>query len=319
MPNQIEIGIQSKMFDNFALSCYRNCPAYYEKRIVKKVNKLGAKKTAADFGSAIHAGLEHYYKEGMTDQAISESLQVFIDTFTPHQDDADDKRTLGKGLEILMKYFDRYRHEPFNVIATEVGGACELEDYMYTVRIDMAVEWLSPKGIYGFDHKTTSSLHRMVVKPNNQVTGYDYYLKEMYENVLGYMINAIGVYKEAEEMDKGAPKVPSPKTGKMIYAKKEREILVRMPTSRTQSELKAWKEQTLHLIHQIEESTEKNIWPKHAPEYCTAYRGRCQYIDLCQGQDEDKILQVLIASGIYQIEPWVPYVGVGVEEEEEDG
>lgn len=312
---QIAIGLASKTWDNYALDCYRNCQEYYHKRIVQQVVKAGDVKVAADFGSSIHLSLEHYYKNGMTDESIIEALEIFTKTYTH---DIDEKRTVGKGLEILSNYFLRYRHEPFNVIAAEVGGACEIGDYTYTVRLDLAVEWLNPTGIYGWDHKTTSSLQRLLVKPNNQITGYIYYLSQVYENILGYMINGIGVYSTDEEMDKSVPKVLSPKTGKLIYAKKQRETFLRMPTSRSPIELEQWKKEVLHTIHQIEDSTERGVWVKHSPHYCTAYRGKCQYLDLCLAQDPDSILQPLLAAGIYEVKAWVPYIGIGEEKEEED-
>ena len=314
---QVRIGVESKTFDNFALSCFRNCPTYYDWRIVKGVVKPGAKKTAADFGTCIHMALEHYYSNGMTDVAIQEAMELFAKEFVKHQDDADDKRTIGKGLEILANYFKRYKHEAFNVVAIEVGGAVEIGAYLYTVRIDLVAEWISPKGIYGFDHKTTSSLGRMVAKPNNQITGYDFTLKEQYSNVLGFQLNVIGVYKETEEMDKGAPKVVSPKTGKLIYAKKERETLIRMPTSRTLIEIEDWKKETIHLIHQIEECQEKDVWPKHSPEFCTAFATRCQYLDLCQAQDKS-ILKPLLEAEVYLIEAWTPYISGEIEGGEEE-
>ena len=312
----IEIGLLSKTFDNYALDCYRNCQRYYYYRIVLKIVKAWDKKTAADFGSCIHLALEHYYKNGMTDNAIAEALIIFTDKFK--EDPADQKRTVGKGLEILSNYFLRYRHEPFNVVETEVGGACELGEYLYTVRLDLAVEWQNPFGIYGFDHKTTSALNRLLVKPNNQISGYVYYLSQLYENVLGYMINGIGVYTSEEEMDKSVPKVISKKTGKLVYATKPRETFLRLPTSRTVLELEQWKGEALQVIHQIEDSTEKGIWIEHAPQYCTAYRGRCQYHDLCLAQEPEKMLPSLMAAEIYVEQAWTPYLGVGEEKEEDN-
>jgi hypothetical protein len=312
--NQVAIGLESKTWDNYALDCYRNCEEYYHYRIAKQIIKAGDIKVAADFGSCIHQSLEHYYKEGMTDQAIVEALEIFTNNY---KHDMDEKRTVGKGLEILSNYFLRYRHEPFNVIDPEVGGACEIGEYLYTVRLDLVVEWANPKGVYGFDHKTTSSLHRLLVKPNNQITGYIYYLNQVYENILGYMINGIGVYATDEEIDKSVPKVMG-KSGKLVYAKKQRETFVRMPTSRSPIELEQWKKEVLQTIHQIEDSTSRNIWVKHSPHYCTAYRGKCQYLDLCLAQDPESILQPLLAAGIYEVKAWVPYVGVGEEKEEDE-
>lgn len=317
---KVAIGLDSKTFDNYALDCYRNCPTYYYFRIFKQVVKVGDSKIAADFGSLVHSALEYYYKNEMTPQAAVESLTIFTTMYEAKMggQDVDERRSLGKGLEILSNYYIRYKHEPFTVIQPEVGGACELGDYLYTVRLDLVVDWDNPKGVYGLDHKTTSSLHRLITKPNNQITGYDYYLKQVYENVLGYMINGIGIYTTDEEMDKSVPKVISPKTGKLIYAKKQRETLLRMPTSRSQVELEQWKKETLHLIQQIGMSTERGVWVKHAPNYCTAYRGKCQYLDLCLAQDPESILQPLLAVGIYEVNPWVPYFGVHPEEAKED-
>ena len=317
---KVMIGLESKTFDNYALDCYRNCPMYYYCRIVKKVVKVGDSKPAADFGKLIHSALEHHYKNGMTEQSAVEAIELFTilyQTKIPASQEMSEKRSLGKGLEILSNYFLRYKHEPFSVIEPEVGGACELGEYLYTVRLDLVVDWHDPKGIYGFDHKTTSSLPYLIAKPNNQITGYDYYLKQVYTNVLGYMVNGIGIYTTDEEMDKSAPKVLSPKSGKMIYAKKKRETFLRLPTSRSQVELDQWKRETLHLIHQIEVAMEKGVWIKHAPQYCTAYRGKCQYLDLCLAQDVDAILQPLLAVGVYEVKPWTPYFGVDEEKEEE--
>lgn len=312
---QIIIGLESKTFDNYSLDCYRNCQTYYNLRINQKIVKAGDIKVAADFGSCVHQALEHYYKVGMTTEGTIEALDIFAKNYTH---DIDEKRTVGKGLEILSNYFLRYRHEPFNIVATEVGGACELGEYTYTVRLDLVIEWLNPKGVYGFDHKTTSALQRLLVKPNNQITGYIYYLNQVYENILGYMINGIGVYSTDEEIDKSVPKVLSQKTGKLIYAKKQRETLIRMPTSRSPVELEQWKKEVLQTIHQIEDSMERGVWVKHSPHYCTAYRGKCQYLDLCLAQDPDSILQPLLAAGIYEIKPWVPYIGAQIEEEDEN-
>ena len=310
-----KIGIENGMWDNYGLDCFRNCPQYYEWRIVKGVIKPGAKRTSADFGSGIHLALEHFYKNKMSPASIPEAVEKFVQFFQPKVDPADEKRTLVKGVELLEKYFNRYKSEPFDVTATEIGGVVELGDYLYTFRIDLLVEWQSPKGLFGVDHKTTSSINRVVAKPNNQITGYIYGLSEMYgEEVLGYILNSIGVYKEDEEIDKNAPKVISPKTGKLVYAKKEREIFIRSITSRTKKELMDWKQETLHLISQIKRCHEEDVWPKHT-NFCSAFSSKCQYLDLCQSQDKD-ILQTMIDIGIYEQSWWQPYVGEGEDEEE---
>jgi hypothetical protein len=296
-------GIETGVWDNFSLDCFRNCPQYYWCRIVKGIVKPGARRTPIDFGIIIHSCLEHYYKEGMTDQSIKEALEMAGRDFK--EDPADEKHTIGKLLEILGKYFSRYRHEPFNVISTEVGGVVELGKCLYSFRIDLTVEWMNPKGVYGWDHKSTSwPLSSLLPNPNNQITGYDYALKEHYENVVGFMVNGIGVYKETEVMDKNAPKIKG-KSGRDVYQKTEKEIFRRIPTTRTPPQLKQWKEETLHLIHQIEECHEKKVWPRFT-RFCTAFNSKCMYLDLCQSQDME-IIDPMIASGIYVVDRWEPY------------
>jgi hypothetical protein len=291
-----------KEIDNYAIECYRNCPKYFYWRILRGLVKPGGVKRAADFGAAIHKALELYYSKGMKEESMADGIVGFAEVFGPVENiEEDDKRTVQRGMEILGKYYERYKGEPFNVLATEVGGAFELDSWIYRTRIDMAVEWQAPKGIYIFDHKTTSDMGRLIAKPSNQMSGYLYNASEMYENVLGLMVNVIGVYKTVKSKDRA--------TGEM----KERDIFARIPTQRTPPELEEWKEEVLHTLHQIEESVEKGKFPRHSPEYCGAYRGKCFYLDLClsdQGTAE-RLIEVA-----YAYEPWEAYEKGGDEGDE---
>lgn len=271
---------------------------------------------SANFGASMHTALETYYKSRMSQEGIDEGMIEFTREFSQYESFEDSKRTVTKGLEILGKYFEQYHgHEPFNVIATEVGGAFELGDYIYRTRMDLIVEWQSPKGIYVIDHKTSSDINRLLAKPHNQLTGYEYNVRELYENVLGSMLNILGVYTSDEIVDKEAPKVASEKSGKPIYAKKKREIFVRIPTNRTPPELEQWKKETLWWLHQIEESRDNEMWPKKAPEFCTAFRRRCMYVDLCNCALKETAEKMIGVGGLYEYKPWVPYESETGEEE----
>jgi len=289
--------------DNFALDCYRNCPAYYNWRIIKGLIKPGEKKIAASFGSAFHSGLQVWYENNMSSESKGDAIAKFIDEFALAESVEDDKRTLAKGLDILNKYYQRYEPEPYDVVKAEVGISFELGEWLYKGRIDLIMEERGTRAIYGFDHKTTSDLSRTVVKPHCQITGYVYGLVQQYENVLGYMLNMIGVYKTDKRRDKDS--------GHLV----ERDIFLRIPTSRSLEELDEWKRETLWYLHQVEESLEHNIWPKHAPSYCQAYRGRCPYLDLCNVSTPDMI-ERMIEAGLYVIEPWKAYEPVVIGEEE---
>jgi hypothetical protein len=295
------MSVEKKEIDNYALETYRSCPKYFYWRILRGLVKPGGSKRAADFGAGIHKALEVYYSKGMNEEAMAEGIVAFATEFEKVENlEEDDKRTVQRGLNILGRYYERYKGEPFNVMATEIGGAFELDSWIYRTRIDMAVEWTAPKGIYIFDHKTTSDMGRIIAKPSNQMSGYLYNASEIYENVLGLMVNVVGVYKTDKSKDKN--------TGKMV----EREIFARIPTQRTPPELEDWKADVLHTLHQIEESIEKGRFPKHGPEYCTAYHGKCHFLDLCLSDPDTAERLIEVA---YSYEPWEPYEKEGGEEE----
>jgi len=301
---------ERKQVDNFTLDCYRNCPKMYYWRIKRQLIKVGERRTPIDFGVAVHLGLETFYKEGMTQTAKDNAFTKALEYFTPLESEGDKKRTAANLVSILDKYFSRYANEPFEVIATEVGGAFELNDeWIYTSRLDLLVEWKAPKGMYIVDHKTTYDIGSLIAKPHNQVTGYIVTLHEMYDNVLGAMINGIGVYESDTVQDKNAPKVVSEKTGKLIYATKEREIFNRIPTQRTVRECEEWKREVVFLLKQIDHCEEVGVWPKHSPDHCVKFKGRCGYLDLCNTDEET--CERMIDGGVYIQDPWKAYHETG--------
>src|SRR5574343_394180 len=98
-----QVGVESGVFDNFTLDCFRNCPQYYDWRIVKGLIKPGASMNGANFGSCIHSALEHYYLNGMTDESILQAYQVFAEEYNKYPNlSGDNTRTISKGLEILL-------------------------------------------------------------------------------------------------------------------------------------------------------------------------------------------------------------------------
>lgn len=304
--------MEKREVDNYTIDCFRNCPQLYYWRIKRGLVLPSEKKLSLLFGEAVHYGLEEYYKGGMTQQAIDDGMVKAVDFFVPYDDHSDEKRTSSNLVSLLGKYFERYRVEPFDVFATEVGGAFELsKDYIYTSRLDLLVEWKNPKGMYVVDHKTTYDIGSLIAKPHNQVTGYIATVMEIYENVLGGMINGLGVYKNESVMDKNAPKVPSPITGKLIYQTKARELFIRIPTQRTIKEVEEWKKETLWTLHQIEECEEKNLWPKYSNN-CTKFKGKCMFMDLCNAMGD--VAERLIEQGVYVKDEWKAYQGAAGED-----
>lgn len=263
-------------------------------RIERGLIKPSDQKVAAEFGTAFHLSLEAYYKSNMSAEGKEKALIAFPSYFSKFETPSDDKRTTFKGISLLSKYWEKYPTEPFDVIETEIGGAFILSnEWTYCTRIDLVAQWKSPKGIYVIDHKTTSDLMRLIGKPSNQFTGYIYNAAEMYEGVLGLLVNGIGVYKGENKRNKG--------TGKM----EERDPFTRIPTSRSRVELDEWKERVLIEIRTIESYQKEKVWPQHSPDYCTAFRGRCAYVDLCNAGSEE--VQERLIESAYKVEWWKPW------------
>ena len=293
-------------YDNYSISTFRECPRKHYYRIERGIIKDGAFALAAEFGIALHKGFETFYSGNMTidaqDAALLEFTTYYIPIYMSNNGPViEDKRTPDKGIDLLSKYFTHYKNEPFEVIATEVGGAIELRpDLIYTTRIDLIVQWLSPRGIFGFDHKSTSDMSGLVPKPNNQITGYVANLMEMYEDVLGFQMNLIGVFKTDKQKDR--------LSGKMV----EREIFQRLSTTRNSKEITMWKKEILQTVDFIDRCRDSKIWPRF--DKCKPWRNSlCPYHDLCLTQDEDMV-EKLIELGAYKYEPWSAYK----EEEKED-
>ena len=293
--------------DNFALGTYRSCPMKYHWRIERALVKAGYKVIAPEFGSGIHRALEVYYGgdknndpptfKARTSEARMLAIAAFEHYFGPYETDADDKHTVAKGVWLVERYFEHYPNDPMEVIDTEVGAAMEIGGgggtaILYTARIDLIAEWQSPKGVYGFDHKTTTGpMDKLVAKPNNQFTGYIATLMELYEGVLGFMVNIIGVYK-------GEKYVKGPKKGL------DKEVFMRVPTSRTPAEIKEWKADIIQTVQGIESCMEKGRWPHY--DNCNSFNSLCPYIDLCNCPSKD-VQERLIEGGVYVVEPWTAF------------
>jgi hypothetical protein len=261
---------------------------------------------AAEFGSGLHRALETYYGAQMSRESREQAKLDFLSYYAPLYaqgggEASDDKRTVAKGVAILEQYWKHYDVEPFQVIATEVGGAIELRpNLIYTSRIDLIVQWDSPRGIYGFDHKSTSAMDTIVPKPNNQFSGYITTLLEMYENVLGFQVNLIGVFKTEKQKDKY--------TGQMV----PREIFQRVVTSRTPIEVEQWKREVINTVDHINRDIDTGVWSRF--DKCKPFRNSmCAYHDLCLCQSIE-MQERLIEMGAYVKEPWSAYKDDPVEE-----
>lgn len=79
------------------------------------------------FGSAIHCGVEYFYKNIMSDEPFeavrAKAQQAFVKEWAKWKVPGDDKRNMGTGITLVGMYCDRYRHEDVLFKTTEVEGS----------------------------------------------------------------------------------------------------------------------------------------------------------------------------------------------------
>jgi hypothetical protein len=235
--------------------------------------------TPLEFGGAIHAALNVWFKNSSAEGALMAFKKAWEAVGGDYQD--DQKRTLAKGERILKGYIAKYAQEPFTVLANEKSFQIVMPNGLtYIGRRDRVVNWQG--AIYVMEHKTMSQLGYTSFdkfKPNLQIDGYIYEAaKNEYPQCHGCVVDAILVAKTKEE-----------------YARKIE--------TRTAEEINNFPE----LFQQITESIQNSLANDHwVPNYemCTYY-GQCPYRTLCM---QPKALWDRIASTEYVVSHWDPRI-----------
>jgi hypothetical protein len=226
--------------DNFALMLFQECPAKYFLRIQEKWESR-YKGGALGFGAVIHKGLEVWYR----DHDLISALNAMEECW-PADHPPDDFRTLARAREMLIRYVREYPAESFKVLSTEISFSLPLgmqtdcgEDIEYGGIPDLLVAF--NKTVYVVDHKTTSMLgptYFLQYNPNNQISGYIWGAQELSrQKVNGAIINALCMTK----------------SGKMDFA--------RSITTRTESDIEAWKRDVQKTCSLIKNSSVKGFGP----------------------------------------------------------
>lgn len=274
--------------DNFALTGWQKCPAWYDLRINHGWTSRG-KSAALGFGGAIHEGIATWYKTKDINQAI-----MAVKNSWPEDHPVDDYRTLAKCITVMMEYVKKYPAEAFQIVGAPdepmvevpftldtgmflpVCPACgcdntvfssydrrepgcwhcqspTLEPIEYGGIFDALVEF--NEHVYILEHKTTSQMgagYFNQFKPNNQVTGYVWGASQLSgRRCNGAIINAVGIYKASA-------------------TKFERQI-----TSRSPDEIAEWLEYLWHEACLIDYHRRTGVWPFRTSS-CTLY-GTCEY------------------------------------------
>ena len=258
------------MIDHSSLQTYRECPYRYRLAYLEGLKKReeGEAEHHANFGGAIHKGLEAHYKGGSLEQVL-ESFQA---AYPVQLDQQDLAKTQANGRKLLQEYIRFYTEEDkrYEIVAVEVVDSFEISfGIPYTVKLDLIVKHKSSGEFYGIDHKTTGKSldynYWVQFDPNAQLTGYCAYIQHRYGSCSGMYVNALS-FGYRQRAYRGEP--PG------FHWNFQRQLF-----NRNKHQIEAWKEDTIGWIEDLSYSKENNRFYKN-----TSQCRWCSYRPICMAE-----------------------------------
>jgi hypothetical protein len=286
----------TEIYDNSELEIFKTCPYKYYASMVAKRQARNDRKTAAEFGQAMHIAIQDLFRGGDKESAIALAEAYF----RPHEDPSDAKRTIGRLDVLIDAYVDNYGQcgrDVYDVLDIESGFILPLhEDIMYAGRLDMRVCEKTTNRTYLWDIKTTWDLFSFVARPNDQFTGYLWAAREMYRDIDRLIVDLVGVYKSKPERGK---------RGDWLEGKRPSDVLVRMVTERTGDELDAWQRDTIRWIDWIHQCHDTGVWPRNS-QSCKRFNRPCPFQIVCS-TDERTGRELLDDDDLYTDRTWIAF------------
>lgn len=321
------------LLDNTSLEILQSCPrAFQYNRLNKKIAAYS--KPGLDFGSAIHQALEWRYKNCrnntptlIDEEQQSEVLQKYFNDNPPR--DEEDRRTLNHANEIIRRYNQKYRLEPFNILIDDKGTplvelsfalplckvnkiTAQAEEWngrpeslrnefeigiIFTGKTDLPVSWDGQVII--IDHKTSSMFfgpQRFIEeqKVSNQYLGYCWAFQTATKiKVGGFCTNGIPT------------KLPPAKPKQGLdgwwneWFIRDITYLALYPNC-----LEMWKQDAISLIENMFWHFKRQSFPQWGKfvRTCSAYGG-CAYKDVCFDPNQN---EGLLDSEVFVENTWSP-------------
>src|SRR3990167_11153016 len=267
------------MYDNSQLQSFKNCPEQYRLKYIEQLRKReeGVESHDKNFGKAIHAGLEAYYKKS----SIDVIRNIFKEEYSVQLSGEDMAKTQENGLVLLDAYIKHYKEEDtkWTIKAVEVADMFEIAPGVpFTVKIDLIVE--QQGCIYFVDHKTTVKAFNWnywgQFDPNSQITAYTAYCQAKFGECSGGIINALQLgYRKNKYMGEPAG----------FHYSFQRQLF-----NRNRHQIEAWKQDTILWIKSLEEAkcNTSNVWRKNEGQ-CKF----CEYKAVCVSCDDEEIKEQL--------------------------
>lgn len=320
----ISPGVFSMQIDNSSMEVFTTCDRAAEYKLLYA--REAGSHSALRYGSAIHEGLEFWYKsnrdphddtlwEGMVEAAS----QPFADAPTQ----LGDWRNLDRCVDTLSKYRAKYPTEPFEIL--EVNGIKQVE-----------LPFSLPMGVIELSGEPTSYTFEQIVDPTTWPDTWEpmskVAIKELHVYWTGKMDVAINMDNKLWIMDHktssiaGSSKKPNPNyfkefelsqqtigyawAGQQIYGEEVAGLLVnvlvgRRPTKTgiptdfirqrlyyRQDQISEWRTDVLTLISDFASNLERSFFPRKT-KWCVGKYGTCPYFDVCTMPDAQRLPMLL--------------------------
>lgn len=227
------------------------------------------KALALSFGSAIHAGLQHYYSKDTP--GSNADLEIMLTAFEAACDDLvkavpdGEKRSIKNGKQILTHFFETYANEKWKVYTDDHGPFVErkfevkiADNLFFFGTIDILLQNTETGELCVCDHKTTTSLGTQFATKgdvNHQLTGYVFACQQLGIPVKKAMFQGLQVAKT-------------------------KCAVMRIFYERSEEQIAEWKNWVYHQVTVWEMMRKTNNYPMNGSGACNQLSG-CQYLGVC--------------------------------------
>lgn len=267
------------------------------------------------FGSAFHAGVESYWRTGTVQDARAGFLTEIKrrGTALPISMDADEKRSVERGIYLLECYIEKYQGETYEVMRrpddgkpyVELGFAVHFMDWKdqpvhYVGKIDSVKRSLVDGRVRNFELKTTSlglSRYLEQVRPNHQVTGYYLGAKSLGLDPAGTIWDCVYISDRKPDPKKG---------GWMTFGIDSEKDFGRRETRRSEVDVDEFLTDLRYATTRFLSLRDSKLrrWTRNAPAACYMYGG-CQYLEVCATNLNENIIR-----SKFKVEKWAPWEGI---------
>lgn len=296
-----------RVLTHSATECFQECRKKWDIRYNKEIVPTEPQ-TALDFGTAIHAGLEFWFKYGTAKGAVEAAVSRGAELGLGSED-------LCKAQAMIERYTEIYEKEEFEVIAVEKVFNVALQNpktlkfsrsYTYMGKIDGLVK--IDNGYYILEHKTTARIDEKyidAIEIKSQIARYAMAMEREGYPIRGAIYDilekpgirmATGESEEEFEARKAAL-IAKSKTGKTTAQRKEAEtpeaFLARCREKLTGD---SYRRVTVMLDYDRKREALDDLWriakdmmhPEIYPTTgaCVAFGKVCPYLNLCRAKGD---------------------------------